>query len=148
MNTEMHQHFQTLVKNGNPVGEVIAVDYFLVKVKGLQPVSVHALIIFEDGSKGFVEQVLEDHVVILHMGSEKLKTGVMAVLQDNTLETKVGKDFVGRIISAAGEPLDGKGAIASDKSWPVFKPAPPIYERELLTTQMEASATRTSWWSM
>jgi F-type H+-transporting ATPase subunit alpha len=138
MNAEMHQHFQTLVKNGNPVGEVIAVDYFLVKVKGLQPVSVHALIIFEDGSKGFVEQVLEDHVVILHMGSEKLKTGVMAVLQDNTLETKVGKDFVGRIISAAGEPLDGKGAIASDKSWPVFKPAPPIYERELLTTQMEA----------
>lgn len=133
-----HQHFQNLIASGQPVGEVIAVDSFLVRAKGLQPINVHALVVFEDGSSGFVEHVLEDHVTILHMGADKLKTGMMVVLQDNQLVTRVGKDFVGRVISVTGEPLDGKGAIASDKSWPIFNDAPPIYAREVLTTQMES----------
>jgi hypothetical protein len=47
-----NQHFNRLVEAGNPVGEVISVDRFLVSVKGLQPLSMHALIMFEDGSKG------------------------------------------------------------------------------------------------
>ena len=138
MDKAVHQHFQTLVSGGQPVGEVIAVDSFLVKAKGLQPINTHALVIFEDGSRGFIEHVLEDHVTILHLGAERLKTGMMAVLQENDLTTKVGKDFIGRVISVSGEPLDGKGAIASDKSWPIFKDAPPIYEREILSDQMEA----------
>jgi F-type H+-transporting ATPase subunit alpha len=135
---DTHQHFQTLVNSGQPVGEVIAVDSFLVKIKGLQPINVHALIIFEDGSKGFVEHVLKDHISVLHMGSEKLKTGMMAVLQENSLLAKVGKDFIGRVISVTGEPLDGKGPIANDKTRPVFNAAPPIYARKMLDTQMEA----------
>ncbi len=138
MNDEAHKHFQTLVSSGQPVGEVIAVDSFLVKVKGLQPVNVHALIVFEDGSKGFVEHILEDYISILHMGSEKLKTGMMGVLQENELLAKVGKDFVGRVISVSGDPLDGKGPIANDATRKVFKSAPPIYARQLLDTQMES----------
>jgi F-type H+-transporting ATPase subunit alpha len=138
MTDEAHQHFQTLVKSGQPVGEVIAVDSFLVKVKGLQPVNVHALIVFEDGSKGFVEHVMEEFVSILHMGSDTLKTGMMAVIQENEMLAKVGSDFIGRVISVTGEPLDGKGPIASDATWPVFKAAPPIFERKMLDTQMES----------
>lgn len=138
MNNDVHQHFQTLVNSGQPVGEVIAVDSFLVKAKGLQPINTHALVIFEDGSRGFIEHVLEDHVTILHMGADKLKTGMMAVLQENDFVTKVGKDFIGRVVSVLGEPLDGKGAIASDKAWPIFKDAPAIYEREILSDQMES----------
>jgi F-type H+-transporting ATPase subunit alpha len=137
VNSDAHQHFQNLVNSGQPVGEVISVDSFLVKAKGLQPINVHSMVVFEDGSRGFVEHVLEDHVSILHMGAIKLKTGMMAVLQDNNLVTKVGKDFVGRVITVMGEPLDGKGPIASDGTWPVFVDAQPIYAREALTTQME-----------
>jgi len=51
------QHFDKLIAAGNPVGEVIAVDKFLIKARGLQPCAVHALIMFEDGSKGFVSQI-------------------------------------------------------------------------------------------
>ena len=60
-----NRHFDKLVEAGNPVGEVIAVEKFLIKVRGLQPCAVHALIMFEDGSKGFVHQVQTDHVVLL-----------------------------------------------------------------------------------
>jgi F-type H+-transporting ATPase subunit alpha len=133
-----NQHFDRLVAAGNPVGEVTAVDKFLVHANGLQPCSVHALIMFEDGSKGFVNQVLDDYVTILHLGSEPLQAGMVAVVQHQELVCKVGKDFIGRVISVTGEPLDGKGPIAPDAVWPVFNTAPPLYERKLLDTQLES----------
>jgi len=46
-----NKHFNGLVEAGNPVGEVIAVERFLVKVRGLQPCAVRALVMFDDGSK-------------------------------------------------------------------------------------------------
>ena len=132
-----NRHFQRFVDAGHPVGEVISVNKFLVTVRGLQPVNAHSLIIFENGSKGFVQHILEDEVQVLYLGSSNLKTGMLAVVQTDRLHLKVGKDFIGRVVSVAGDPLDGKGPIAADAEWPIFNPAPPIYERELLDTQLE-----------
>lgn len=136
-----NQHFDKLVESGQPVGEVIAVDQFLVRATGLQPCSIHALVMFEDGSKGFVNQVQEDHVVVLHLGDEPLRVGMVAVLQHQELVCKVGKDFIGRVVTVTGEPLDGKGPIAADKVWPVFNTAPALYQRKLLDTQLESGVT-------
>lgn len=136
-----NQHFDKLVAAGNPVGEVIAVDRFLVRVHGLQPCNIHALVMFEDGSKGFVHQVNSDHVVVLHLGSIILRTGTIAVIQHQELVCKVGKEFIGRVITVMGEPLDGKGPIAADATWPVFNTAPPLYTRKLLDTQLESGVT-------
>lgn len=136
-----NQHFDRLVAAGNPVGEVIAVDKFLVKMSGLQPSAVHALVMFEDGSKGFVHQVGTDHVVILHLGENVLNIGTVGVIQHQELVCKVGKDFIGRVVTVTGEPLDGKGPIAADAVWPVFNTAPPLYERKLLSEQLESGIT-------
>jgi F-type H+-transporting ATPase subunit alpha len=133
-----NKHFDRLVEIGNPVGEVIAVDRFLVKVRGLQPCTVHSLVMFDDGSKGFVRHVQPDHVVILHLGTDKLHTGMTAVVQHHELVSKVGKDFIGRVVSVTGEPLDGKGSIASDGVWPVFNEAPKLHERRILEDQLES----------
>ncbi|MBI5357632.1 sodium-transporting two-sector ATPase [Candidatus Saccharibacteria bacterium] len=134
-------HFDKLVATGKPVGEVIAVDKFVIKVKGLNPTNVHALVMFKDGSKGFVQQVNEDYVTVLHLGNKGVEIGTLAVIQHEKLVCRVGKDFVGRVISVSGQPLDGKGPIAADDTWPVFNVAPPIYERKLLETQLESGVT-------
>jgi F-type H+-transporting ATPase subunit alpha len=139
--TTGNKHFDRLVEAGNPVGEIIAVDRFLVKVRGLHPCVVRSLVMFEDGSKGFVHQVQPDFVVVLHLGNENLRTGMTAVLQHQDLVCKVGKDFIGRVISTNGEPLDGKGPIAADAVWPVFNDAPPIYQRRLVDEQLESGVT-------
>ena len=136
-----NQHFDALVKAGNPVGEVIAVDRFLIQVDGLQPCAIHALVMFEDGTKGFVHQIYPDHVVVLHLGSEAVKTGMVAVVQHQELVCKVGKDFIGRVISVTGDPLDGKGPVPADAVWPVFNVAPSIYERKLVADQVESGVT-------
>ncbi len=136
-----NQHFDKLVEAGKPVGEVIGIEKFLVRVKGLHPCRIHALVMFEDGSKGFVHEVTKSYVLILHLGSVPLKTGMIAVLQHPELVTKVGKDFVGRVVTVTGEPLDGKGPIAADSTWPVFREAPALYQRKLLDTQLETGVT-------
>lgn len=132
-----NQHFDKLVEAGNPVGEVIAVDSFLVRIKGLQPCPIRALILFEDGSKGFVHQVGEQHVDILHMGTERLRAGMIAVLQHPELVCKVGKDYIGRVVSVTGDPLDGKGPVVADAVWPVFNSSPAFAERQLIDKQVE-----------
>lgn len=134
-------HFKNLVDQGKPVGEVIGVDQFIIMVKGLHPANAHALVLFEDGSKGFINHVLEDYVLVLHLGTEKLRVGMVAVTQHDQLVAKVGKDYIGRVVNVMGEPLDGKGPIAPDSTWPVFNPAPPIFERELLDHQLETGVT-------
>ena len=141
MTVSTNQHFEKLIASGNPIGEVIAVEKFLLKARGLQPCRVHALVMFEDGSKGFVHQVFPDYVVILHLGSDTLIAGVVCVVQHQELVSKVGKDFIGRVVNVSGEPLDGKGPIAPDSVWPVFNTAPPLYARKLLDTQLESGVT-------
>jgi F-type H+-transporting ATPase subunit alpha len=136
-----NRHFDHLVERGQPIGEIIGVDHFLIKVRGLQPVNSQALVMFEDGSKGFVHQILSDHVVVLHLGVTLLRNGMTVVVQHHDLVTKVGKDFIGRVVSVTGEPLDGKGPIAADDIWPVFNKAPMLYERELLDTQLDTGVT-------
>lgn len=136
-----NQHFEKMVASGSPVGEVISVDKFLVRVKGLHPVSIHGLIMFDDGSKGFVQEINEEFVSILHLGSKTVGVGTLAVVQHQELVCKVGKDFIGRVISVNGEPLDGKGSIAPDSTRKVFGVAPPIRDRKLLEKQLESGVT-------
>ena len=132
-----NRHYEQLVAKGKPIGEVIAVDRFLIKVKGLHPVNVHALVMFEDGTKGLVHHVFEDYVVVLHLGVTNVVPGMTVVQQHDELVSKVGKDFIGRVVSVNGEPLDGKGPIAADAVWPVFHDAPKLFERQALDTQLE-----------
>ncbi len=136
-----NRYFKQLVEAGNPVGDVMAVDKFLVKIRGLHPVHIRALILFDDGSKGYVQHVHEDYVVVLHLGLDPVQVGSVAVVQHPELVCKVGKDFIGRVVSVTGEPLDGKGPIAPETTWPVFNTAPKLYEREQLNTQLETGVT-------
>ncbi|HET7827310.1 MAG TPA: sodium-transporting two-sector ATPase, partial [Candidatus Saccharimonadales bacterium] len=141
MDAESHRGFRALAAAGRPVGEVIAVNNFLVEISGLQPVNVHALILFDDGSKGFVHRILEDRVIAMHLAAKPIKVGTLATVQHGELLAKVGQDFIGRVVSVTGQPLDGKGAIAPDDAWRVFNQAPPIYERERLEVQLETGVT-------
>lgn len=136
-----NKHFDFLVESGHPIGEVIGVNKYLVNVHGLHPVNQHALVLFEDGSKGIVHYIYEDHVELLHLGDTELRVGMTAVVQHDELVAKVGKDFIGRVITVTGDPLDGKGPIAADDTWPVFNPAPPLYTRKQLSDQLETGVT-------
>src|ERR1700759_3227931 len=125
---EQDTMFQKLVADGKPVGEIIGIDSFLIKVRGLQPTNVHALIRFEDGSRGYVHHVYEDYVMVMKLDTTVLHIGMVCVIQHEQLLAKVGKNYVGRVVNAFGDPIDGKGPIEPDDVWEVFHSAPMLYE--------------------
>lgn len=131
------RHFHYLVEQGSPVGEVTAVDRYLVKTNGLSGVQPNALVMFADGSKGIVREVAEEFVSVMHLGANELSVGTAVTLQHQNLVSKVGENYVGRVVSVTGEPLDGKGPIAADDVWPVFNPAPALIDRQQLEDQLE-----------
>lgn len=138
---EPNKQFEKLVKAGNPVGEVIGLDSFMIKVKGLQPTNVHATVRFEDGSRGYVHEIFENHTVVMKLDPTKLHIGMVCVIEARDIMTPVGKNFVGRVVNVFGEPIDGKGDIKADQEWDVFHSAPMLYERELLDTPVETGVT-------
>lgn len=133
--------FTTLVEAGNPVGEIIGMDAFMVHVKGLQPINVHAVVRFDDDSRGYVHEVLEDHVTVMKLDAKPLKIGMVCVVESHDIMIPVGKNFIGRVVNVFGEPIDGKGDIVADQEWDVFHSAPPLYARELLDTPVETGVT-------
>ncbi len=133
--------FERLVAQEQPVGEIIGIDAFMVKVKGLQPCNVHAVVRFEDDTRGYVHEVFEDYVIVMRLDPGQLQAGAVCVIESRDIMTPVGKNFIGRVINVFGEPIDGKGEITADQDWDVFHPAPMLYERELLDTPVETGVT-------
>lgn len=133
--------FDKLVQAGNPVGEILGIDSFMVKVKGLQPSNVHATVRFDDDTRGYVHEVLEDYVVVMKLDPTPLHIGSVCVIESRDIMTPVGKNFIGRVVNVFGEPLDGKGAIEADDEWDVFHGAPMLYERQLLDQPVETGVT-------
>ena len=133
--------FEKLVAAGNPVGEIIGIDSFMVSVKGLQPTNVHATVRFDDDTRGYVHQVLEDHVVVMKLDPSPLHVGSVCVIEKPDIMTPVGKNFIGRVVNVFGEPIDGKGEIIPDQEWDVFHNAPALFERELLDKPVETGIT-------
>ncbi|MDB5160553.1 MAG: atpA [Candidatus Saccharibacteria bacterium] len=133
--------FEKLVNAGNPVGEIIGIDSFMVSVRGLQPTNVHATVRFDDETRGYVHQVLEDHVVVMKLDPSPLRIGGVCVIEARDIMVPVGKNFIGRVVNVFGEPIDGKGEIVADQEWDVFHSAPMLYERELLDTPVETGVT-------
>jgi F-type H+-transporting ATPase subunit alpha len=136
-----NKHFDRLVASGKPVGEVISANKSVVKVRGLHPVNSHALVMFENGKKGFVKEITAEYVLVFYLSSKRLRIGELAVVQHDKLVCKVGKDYIGRVVSMTGEPLDGKGPVAADDTWPVFNEAPPLHARKQLEKQMESGVS-------
>lgn len=138
---EPNKAFQKCVDAGNPVGEIIGIDSFMVSVRGLQPTNVHATVRFEDGTRGYVHEIFEDHVIVMKLDPSPLHMGAVCVIEAHDIMTPVGKNFIGRVVNVFGEPIDGKGEIIPDQEWDVFHGAPMLYERELLDTPVETGVT-------
>jgi F0F1-type ATP synthase alpha subunit len=72
--------FAKLVADGQPTGEVIGVDRFLITVRGLGEVGVNALIYFENGHLGLVREVRQELVTIINMSAESIPGWVIICL--------------------------------------------------------------------
>ncbi len=133
--------FQRLVEADNLTGEVVAVNSFIVEVKGLEGVRLGSSVLFEDGQHGLVREAYGDRVILFNIDSEVMALGTLAVVESDMLSVPVGKKLIGRVISPIGAPLDGKGAIRTTATSGIFNPAPGIMARSMLNEQLASGVT-------
>jgi F0F1-type ATP synthase alpha subunit len=69
--------FQRLVEADNLTGEVVAVNSFIIEVKGLEGVRLGAQVLFEDGQHGLVREAYGDKVILFNVDSEKMVPGIL-----------------------------------------------------------------------
>lgn len=135
------KEFSELVAAGNPSGEVVGVDRFLITIAGLDEVPLRALVLFENGDIGMIRNIGDDFTVALNITGEELEVGTLAVLKSNELAIEAGDGVLGRVVDPLIRPVDGKGMIQAATQRLIFNAAPSFTQREILNTQLETGVT-------
>lgn len=87
---------------------------------------------------GMVLNLNPDSVGIVLMGGEtKIKEGDVVRRTGRIMEVPVGENLLGRVVSAIGDPIDGKGEIAVAERRPVESPAHGIADRKSVDTPLQ-----------
>ena len=112
------------------VGYVEEVGDGIARVSGLENVRFSELVAFANGAAGIVFNLEEKHVGVIIMGEyDKINEGDEVRALDRIASVPVGAGLVGRVVDALGNPLDGRGPVASDEYYPVERIAPGVMER-------------------
>ncbi len=94
------------------VGQVLSVGDGIARVYGLDNVQSGELVEFESGVKGMALNLEEDNVGVVIFGSDQeIKEGDMVKRTEQIVSVPVGKELLGRVVDALGEPIDGLGPI-------------------------------------
>lgn len=115
----------------NEVGRVLSVGDGIAEVYGLDNVEENEMVEFEAGIKGMALNLEEDSVAVVLFGDdENVKEGDVVKRTGKIVSVPVGKELLGRVVNALGEPIDGKGAIDAKQFSNADVKAPGIIARK------------------
>ena len=122
----------------NEVGRVDFVGDGIAELKGIDHAEYGEVVIFDDGTRGMVQNIEIDKVGCILFGREQdIREGMRAVRTHKRASIPVGDDFLGRVINALGEPIDGLGKIKAVSHRPIELPAPGIVDRKSVGVPLE-----------
>ena len=112
-------------------GVVILVGDGIAKASGLEKCMAGELVEFPNGAYGMAQNLEEDTVSIVILGSDNgIKEGDTVKRTGKVVSVPVSENLIGRVVNALGEPIDGKGPITAAAFNPIEAPAPGIIDRE------------------
>ena len=113
------------------VGTVLQVGDGVARIYGLDDCMSNELIEFPGGIFGIAFNLEEDNVGCVLLGSDSgIKEGDTVKTTGRIVEVPVGEALLGRVVNALGQPVDGKGPIATEKTLPIEGTAPNVVERQ------------------
>lgn len=120
------------------VGEVLSVGDGIAMVGGLKNATYGEILLFPGGVKGMVQELGPDGLGCILFGEDdEVYEGARVLRTGRTAGVPVGEEFLGRVVDALGNPVDGKGDITADGYRPVESPAPGIIDRSPVCRPME-----------
>src|SRR5262244_668352 len=112
------------------VGVIRELGDGVAKIEGLTDAMLNEMIDLGNGVTGLVLNLEETDVGVIILGDyTQLKEGAEVRTTGRLLQVPVGKGLLGRVVNVLGQPIDGKGPIKSDITYPVEKIAPGIARR-------------------
>lgn len=123
---------------GEEIGSVITVGDGIATIHGLDHAMYGEIVVFECGVKGMIQDIKKNSVGCILFGSDsEIYEGSKVKRTHKKAGVPVGDAFIGRIVNALGEPIDGKGDIPADDYRLVEQPAPSIVERKKVSQPLE-----------
>ena len=120
------------------VGQVLSIGDGIARVHGLDNVQAGEMVSFADGTKGMALNLENDNVGIVLFGSDAaIKEGDTVKRTNTIVDVPVGKNLLGRVVDALGNPIDGKGNIDSDIRSRIEVKAPGIIPRKSVSEPMQ-----------
>ena len=124
------QHYENTIQRSE-TGTVILVGDGIARASGLDNCMAGELVEFENGAFGLAQNLEENTVSIVLLGSDQgLKEGSLVKRTGKVVSVPVGEGMIGRVVNALGQPIDGKGPITASEWRPIECPAPGIIQRQ------------------
>ena len=120
------------------VGVVREVGDGVARIEGLSDVMLNEAIEFPNGVVGIALNLEETEVGAILLGDySSITEGTEVRTTGRLLSVPVGKGLLGRVVDAIGQPIDGKGPIKSDTTYPVEKIAPGVIKRKAVSQPVQ-----------
>ena len=124
------KHYSNAIEQSE-TGTVIMVGDGIARASGLENCMAGELVQFENGEFGMAQNLEENSVSIVLLGSDEgIKEGGPVKRTGKVVSVPVGEAMIGRVVNALGQPIDGKGPIETSDFRPIESPAPGIIDRQ------------------
>ena len=119
-------------------GTVISVADGICRIHGLSDVMQGEMLEFPGNTFGLAMNLERDSVGSVVLGAyEHISEGDIVKTTGRILEVPIGPELRGRVVNALGQPIDGKGPIATTLTAPIEKIAPGVIARESVSQPMQ-----------
>ena len=119
-------------------GIVVLVGDGIAKVSGLDKCMAGELVQLSNGAYGMAQNLEEDTVSVVILGTDAgIKEGDTVKRTGKVVSVPVGRQLIGRVVNALGEPIDGKGSIEAEGFRPIEMPAPGIIDRKHVSRPLQ-----------
>ena len=120
------------------IGTVISVGDGIASIEGIEHAMYGEIVVFDCGIKGMVQDIKREKIGCILFGDDgDIHEGSRVKRTHKNAGIPVGEAFIGRVINALGEPIDGKGRIISDEYRLIENTAPSIIDRKSVSVPLE-----------
>ena len=131
------KHYENKIEQSE-TGTIILVGDGIARATGLQNCMVNELVQFSNGEYGMAQNLEENSVSIVLLGSDEgIREGDTVKRTGRVVSVPVGEKLIGRVVNALGAPVDGKGEIEAVKYMPIEASAPGIIERKSVSVPLQ-----------
>src|SRR3990167_4269602 len=131
------ENFETLTQERTE-GTVVSVTDGIVRVHGLADAMQGEMLEFPGNTFGLALNLERDSVGAVILGEYKhISEGDAVKCTGRILEVPVGPELIGRVVDALGQPIDGRGPIATQLTSPIEKIAPGVIARQSVSQPVQ-----------